>query len=142
MTEATFRKPADTTPYTDRRGAYGILVEDGRLACADTGNGLLLPGGGIEAGETPEQALERKCVEEIGKRVRVGAFVCEADQYVDAPIAWIPLHAIGRFYRVKAVETLPVGTEHTLVWVPVGEAAERLLLPYQQYAVRRALGST
>jgi 8-oxo-dGTP diphosphatase len=58
--------------------AAGIVLQDGKVLVArrresDHLGGLWeFPGGKIEAGETPEEALRRELVEELGVEVRVG----------------------------------------------------------------------
>ena len=51
-----------------RRNCEGyFLDQQGRILAQDSGKGyLLFPGGGIEAGETPEEALLRETLEETG----------------------------------------------------------------------------
>jgi len=60
----------------------GAVVHDaaGRLLLIQRGHApnvdrWSLPGGRIEAGETPEQAVEREVLEETGLRVRAGSVV-------------------------------------------------------------------
>jgi mutator protein MutT len=60
---------------TIRYGVYGILVHEGAVLMVQTRSGGLdiwnFPGGGIDAGETPLQALVRECHEEIGAAVNI-----------------------------------------------------------------------
>ncbi|MBT6206249.1 MAG: NUDIX hydrolase [Alphaproteobacteria bacterium] len=55
--------------------AYGILLRDGQVMIAAEWIGPVFawkyPGGGIEAGETAEQAVRREFIEETGIAVRV-----------------------------------------------------------------------
>ena len=55
--------------YTWRRGAYAILHKDGELLLtfqSDPNPEFQIPGGGIDPGETPIQALHREVFEETG----------------------------------------------------------------------------
>ncbi len=57
-----------------RNGARGIVVrEDGKIAIINKvkENVFKLPGGGIDAGETPEQAFKREVIEEVGCEVEI-----------------------------------------------------------------------
>ncbi len=58
---------------TFRPSAYGIVIRDGKiLLCKTRSTGkYVLPGGGVEVGETLEQALCREMMEECGIEVEV-----------------------------------------------------------------------
>ncbi len=67
--------------YQLRPGAYAVLIRDGKLLLthqSEPHSEVQLPGGGIDAGESPIQALHREVFEETGWRIarprRLGAF--------------------------------------------------------------------
>lgn len=53
-----------------RPSAYGIVVCEGKILLTEQNNKFGLPGGGIEFGETPEQAVIREIKEETGFEAR------------------------------------------------------------------------
>ena len=73
--------PRSDQRYVARPGAYGILpIGDRILLTAQLGEvpDIQLPGGGVDPGESPIQALHREVLEETGWRIsrprRLGAF--------------------------------------------------------------------
>ncbi|MDO6586720.1 NUDIX hydrolase [Salipiger sp. 1_MG-2023] len=73
--------PEPARRYTLRPGAYAILPRDGALLVTHQSEPwpeFQLPGGGIDAGESPVQALHREVYEETGWHItraqRLGAF--------------------------------------------------------------------
>lgn len=65
-----------TTVSKFRIAVYGVLVENGRVLLTDTRvpSGIItnFPGGGLELGEAPLEALTREFQEETGISVHVG----------------------------------------------------------------------
>lgn len=58
--------------YTMRPTAKGFVFDqEGRVCLLHVENLYGLPGGGIEGGETPEQAFIRECKEEIGCAIEI-----------------------------------------------------------------------
>lgn len=73
LTDETFGLvPVEFNNPIIRYGARGIIVrEDGKIAVfyKKNKNEYKLPGGGVEAGETPEKAFEREILEETGCKI-------------------------------------------------------------------------
>ena len=73
--------PQNGQRYQHRPGVYAILPRDGKLLLTYQGDPhyeVQLPGGGIDPGESPLQALHREVFEETGWRIarprKLGAF--------------------------------------------------------------------
>src|SRR5215510_6377134 len=72
--------------YHARRAVYAVIRDSkGRVAAVRSRGNLFLPGGGIEGGETPEQALVREVEEECAQRLSIAKKIGEALQYFYAP---------------------------------------------------------
>jgi 8-oxo-dGTP diphosphatase len=52
-----------------RPSAYGIVIKDSKLLVSPEFDGYDLPGGGLELGELPEEAVVREVLEETGIEV-------------------------------------------------------------------------
>ena len=99
-----------------------VIVRDGFVLCAQRGSSGALPGmwefpgGKIEIGESPREALEREIVEELECRVRVGEQVASTSHEYEFGIV-----TLTTFY-CDLVEGEPKLSEHDEVtWLPPSE---------------------
>jgi 8-oxo-dGTP diphosphatase len=127
--------------YRDRPGAYGVLLRDGLALLADQEGDLLLPGGGVDPGETPARALHREVYEETGWRIgparRLGVF---------ARYAWLVeerYHArkIQHVFLARPIRPLgpPLEPDHRPVWMPAAAAVDRLAVEAEAIVLEEAL---
>jgi 8-oxo-dGTP diphosphatase len=123
--------PISGQDYTLRPGAYAILPRDGQLLLTRQSSPapeIQLPGGGIDPGENPVNALHREVFEETGWRIgwprRVGAFrrfvfMPEYDLWAEklchVYVAWPAL-------RVSS----PLEADHEVVWLRPDQAVRSL----------------
>jgi 8-oxo-dGTP diphosphatase len=114
--------------YTVRPSAYCIIENDrGEIAAALTPSGLILPGGGIEAGETPEETVVREAREECGLVVRAAGEIARAIQFIYSQSERTYYEKPTVFLRaIREGETKAVEEDHELVWLAVEAAAPRM----------------
>lgn len=130
--------------YIFRPGVYVALPLAGDLLLTHQSEPYpeyQLPGGGIDPGESPLQALHREVMEETGWTIaaprRLGAF---------RRFTWMPEYDIWAeklciLYAARPVMQLREPSEpgHTAVWMPVEEAARQLGNPGERDFLRRHL---
>jgi 8-oxo-dGTP diphosphatase len=133
--------PRRSLAYRDRPGAYGVLLRDGFALLADQEGDLLLPGGGVDPGETPARALHREVYEETGWRIgparRLGVF---------ARYAWLVeerFHArkIQHVFLARPIRPLgpPLEPDHRPVWMRAADAVDRLAVEAEAIVLEEAL---
>jgi 8-oxo-dGTP diphosphatase len=92
-----FGTQVDGHTYHARRAVYAVIRDSaGRVATVQAHGHLFLPGGGIEAGESPEQALVREVEEECAQRLQVVEKMGEALQYFYA-------HSDDKYFAMHVV---------------------------------------
>lgn len=126
-------------PYIVRPSAYALVRnEAGQLATARTGRGWFLPGGGIDANETPEQAAARETSEECGLIILPGRLVGNALEIVHVPRRRACVGKDSFFFEASVIGvSLQVEPDHELQWMEMARAIELLLDRSHQWAVLR-----
>ena len=107
-----------------RTGAYGIALQNEKILLVTEPKGpfageLSLPGGGIEPGETIEEALRREFHEEV-------AMTFESMQLLQNLTALTNkegqlYHGVGLVYKVNGLQVLPHSPELKYGWYAVNE---------------------
>jgi 8-oxo-dGTP diphosphatase len=94
-----------------RVAAYGVITDGDRILLAhwnESGrSGWTLPGGGIDPGEDPADAVVREIAEETGYRAEVGDLLGIDSKVIPAEHRFMadagPLHALRIVYRASVV---------------------------------------
>lgn len=137
-----FGDPKPGVAYVLRPGGYAVILDDrGALAVVATEEGLHLPGGGQEAGESPEIAAIREVAEETGLRVALQALIGIADELVFSRARATHYRKRCWFFRATVIGSGErVDEDHELRWMAPDEAIAGLHHEVQRWAVRKALG--
>ncbi len=119
-----------------------VIFKDGKFLCARKGQTRYpyttlkweFPGGKIEAGETPQQALQRELVEEMDYRIKAGRHLTTVNhEYPDFSItlsAYLctPLSTDFKLKEHTAYRWLPKEDLATLDWADADAAIISLLM--------------
>lgn len=121
----SFGRPLVGQTHYPRAGGYGILARDGRIAMTKIGRLSVsyieyeVPGGGIDEGESAEQACVREFLEETGLLVKVGRKICEFNQFYGRRGEQAYLNH-SHVFEVEWVADRPsakIEADHELVWM-------------------------
>jgi mutator protein MutT len=122
-----------------RFGAYGIMIRGGALLLTKKRSGPYqgkwdLPGGGLEFGETPEEALTREILEETAYRAG-GLQLFSVESYSE-----VYFHHIGVIFRVLDFEREPEADPgEECCWISLSEAASVEFTPFAAQAILKSL---
>lgn len=111
-----------------RRGDRFLLTQ--RMSDKQFANQWEFPGGKLEAGETPQQALERELREELAAETRAGnvQYVCQNNQYMVLFFETELLSDVLRFVEVQDARFVTVEEARCMDMTSQDrEAMERLL---------------
>lgn len=130
---ALFGGPDGRGPYRARSAAYGVLPDtQGRIlvVAIDEGDRLVhdLPGGGVDPGETAEQALRREFAEETGLVLDEARRLANADHYWVKPKTGERVFNRAAYYAVSrsGEDGVKIEADHTPVWLDPLEAQTRM----------------
>jgi 8-oxo-dGTP diphosphatase len=135
-----FGERLEAEVYVVRPSAYA-LVEDRRrrIAVVRSVDGIFLPGGGIEAGETPQQAICREALEECGLVLRNGAWALRAVQFSfsRSENAHFEKRSIFLESTIEGADSARLQPDHELIWASAPEAGRLLSHASHSWAVER-----
>jgi 8-oxo-dGTP diphosphatase len=138
-----FGAPEPGRGYPDRPAAFVVVERDGEIAVVRVsfeggGSRLDLPGGGLDPGETPQQAAARECGEEAGLAV-------EADEppFTRADHYFInqdgsAVNTRGAFFAGRLLREAPelkTEDDHALEWMAPQAALSALDRPSHVWAL-------
>ena len=142
MSEATpeFGTPTPRAEIVPRSAAYAVVKDaEGRFLVVRGESGLFLPGGGAQAGESPESTVLREVLEEVGAKALVRSHLGDAVQHFSAH--GVEFRDNMQFF-VASLETGDVGSgEHEALWLQAADLSGRCYHESHEWAVRRALES-
>jgi|ERR1700694_1121929 len=103
-----------------RPSAYALIEDDrGRVAVVRSADGIFLPGGGIEAGETLEEAIRREGLEECGYVIQPGTWLVRAVQfsYSESEKVYFEKRSIFVEGTVLGIDLSRLEANHELIWI-------------------------
>lgn len=100
MDDNKTEEPVDNLSW--RPAAYGIVIKDGAILLLKQYNGYDLPGGGIDFGETSEEAVLREILEESGLTAANPKLLHAATSYFRFPHTG-PLQCLSLYYSCEYV---------------------------------------
>ncbi|HEY6074380.1 MAG TPA: NUDIX domain-containing protein [Anaerolineales bacterium] len=121
--------------------AVAILIENDQIALMERHrlgkHYFTFPGGGVDAGETPEQAVVREMAEETGLRVVVRRKLADVwfrgnrqEFFLVEKLGGEFGTGTGEEFQVSPQGLNPFGTYHPL-WMPISELLNNPVLPVE-----------
>jgi 8-oxo-dGTP diphosphatase len=130
-------------PYVIRPSAY-VLVRNSsaEIALVRTAKGYFLPGGGIEAGETPAQAAAREAMEECGFVLSPCRYLTSAVDIVLSEDETVCFEKRSVFFEADLRETIQAQEpDHEVFWGKREQVMELLSHPSHRWAVGQLAGN-
>ncbi len=126
----------------DRPGAYAVVSNDlGQILVVTAKNRYHLPGGGIDAGEDPQQAVVREIAEEAGYSVGGLQNIGQANQFLDTKDLG-PINKLGTYFMGRALGAPALHAkeyDHEAKWISPEEFLSSTAHEFHKWAVQKSL---
>ncbi len=135
-------------PYPDRPvvGVGAVVLDADRVLLVKRGHAPLkgqwsLPGGGVETGETLEQAIAREVLEETGLTIEVGPIVEVLDRISRDADGRVEHHFVLIDFVCRAVGGLlrSASDADDAMWAPVSDLARYEVAPVTVTVIQKAV---
>jgi 8-oxo-dGTP pyrophosphatase MutT (NUDIX family)/ribosomal protein S18 acetylase RimI-like enzyme len=124
--------------YIVRPCAYAIVPNArDEIVVVRTSEGVFLPGGGMDPGESPEQAAIRETREECALDIHVSHVIARATNIVPATDSTAGVEKRSTFVAGETVGSVAGPPEHKVLWVSPAEAKSRITRPAHAWAVEQ-----
>lgn len=128
----------------DRQAVIFLVYKEGKILLEERikpGSGYygytIIPGGGVEDGESPKEAAKREIKEELGV---IPVSIIHLDRFEDVTLS--NAHILFDAYLIDEYRGDPVNKEpekSNHVWVPIEDAFEYLPLVSSRHIIDRAI---
>jgi 8-oxo-dGTP diphosphatase len=127
--------------YVERRAAYLVVINGGRVAMVKSRQKYFLPGGGLLPGESPEDTVVREVREELARGVRLLRRLGEAVQYFYSSTDDRSYKMLATFFAGDFTdEGRGDAGEHELDWLPVIGVEQSCFHECHAWAIHQAAG--
>ncbi|PFV77692.1 DNA mismatch repair protein MutT [Bacillus sp. AFS059628] len=118
-----------------RNRGVAIIVQEGKIALIkrirDGETYYVFPGGGIEEGETPEEATKREAYEELGVHIEVEHLIAKVEY--KGTEYYFNAHIIGGVFGSGKAEEFEIKDRGSYIplWLPIQELEKVNIKPYE-----------
>jgi len=135
----TFGTPPADGSAIERPSAYAVVADARReIAIVHAEEGIMLPGGGIDADESATAAAVREVAEECGLTVAITGDLGAATEFVHSPKKRAIFEKRSRFASARVQSTSSgAPPEHRTEWLNVHDALDAVTYESHAWAIRR-----